>query len=204
MKYITIQMLYILIAITASCSVFANSGKILFKSQKCIICHGEKGQKPMTPNVYPQLAGQDARYLYQQMRDIKQGKRKNGNSVAMWAIIQNTSDQDLKKIATYLEKQKGVALRTKELFPNKKKLNGKQLFVTKGCNACHGDSGKDPINPMIYPKIAGQHPQYLYQQMKDIKNKIRNNSMSVTMRGIIRHLSNDEMKAIANYLNQTK
>ncbi len=78
-------------------------------------------------------------------------------------------------------------------------LNGKQLFVEKGCTACHGADGRSPV-VLYFPKIAGQNAGYLYNQLRDTKSGSRNNSRSAIMRGITVNTSHEEMRAIANWL----
>lgn len=57
--------------------------------------------------TYPKIAGQNADYLVQQMKDIKSGARNNGQTAAMKAISNAVSDDDFAKIAKYLEAQGG-------------------------------------------------------------------------------------------------
>lgn len=77
--------------------------------------------------------------------------------------------------------------------------DGAALYVAKTCNACHGADGNTTIMP-TYPKIGGQGVEYLVAQMKDIKSGARNNAQSGVMKGIIANVSEDEMRAIAEWL----
>jgi len=85
----------------------AADGGALFASKGCIACHGAGGDAPIAPN-YPKLAGQNAAYLLQQMKDIKSGARDNGQTAAMKPIISGVSEADMQAIADWLSKQKGV------------------------------------------------------------------------------------------------
>jgi len=78
--------------------------------------------------------------------------------------------------------------------------DGKDLYTAKGCTACHGADAKSPIMPQ-YPKIAGQGKEYLVQQMTDIKSGARSNGQSAVMKGVIASVSEDEIKALAEYLS---
>ena len=78
--------------------------------------------------------------------------------------------------------------------------DGKDLYTAKGCTACHGADAKSPIMPQ-YPKIAGQGKEYLIQQLTDIKSGARNNGQTAVMKGIIASVSEDEIKALAEYLS---
>ena len=79
-------------------------GAKLYTEKACLSCHGDAGNKPIM-TTYPKLAGQNADYLVQQMKDIKSGARNNGQTAAMKAIVAAVSDDDFAKIAKYLETQ---------------------------------------------------------------------------------------------------
>lgn len=77
--------------------------------------------------------------------------------------------------------------------------DGATLYKTKTCVACHGKDGKTPILPN-YPKIAGQNAEYSEQQMLDIKTGARANGMSAGMKGIMHLVTDEEIKALAAYI----
>ena len=78
--------------------------------------------------------------------------------------------------------------------------DGKALFADKGCTACHGEDAKTPMQDG-FPKLAGLPADYLLNQMKDIKSGARANGQSAeVMKPMVADLTEDEMKAIADYL----
>lgn len=79
-------------------------------------------------------------------------------------------------------------------------LDGAKLYVTKTCVACHGKDAKTPLLP-IYPRLAGQTPDYAYNQMNDIKTGARNNGQTAAMKGVMHLVTEQEMRAIANWLS---
>ena len=81
--------------------------------------------------------------------------------------------------------------------------DGAALYKSKTCVACHGKDAKTPIMP-TYPKIAGQNAGYVLQQMKDIKSGARSNGQSAAMKGVMHLVSDEEMKALADYLASLK
>jgi len=83
----------------------AADGAGLYKSKTCFSCHGADAKSPIMP-IYPKLAGQSADYAYNQMMDIKSGKRSNGQSAAMKAVMGMVSDSEAKEIAEWLATQK--------------------------------------------------------------------------------------------------
>jgi cytochrome c len=82
-------------------------------------------------------------------------------------------------------------------------LNGEALYKEKTCIACHGADAKTPILPN-YPKLAGQNAAYLLQQAMDIKSGARNNANTAAMKGVMHLVSDDELKAIADWLATLK
>jgi cytochrome c len=77
--------------------------------------------------------------------------------------------------------------------------DGAELFKTKTCWSCHGKDANTPIMPM-YPKLAGQNADYAFNQMKDIKSGARNNGQTAAMKGVMGLVSEEEMRAIADWL----
>ena len=85
-------------------SVAAADGAALYKSKTCFSCHGQDAKTPIMP-IYPKLAGQNADYAYNQMMDIKSGKRNNGQSAAMKGIMANVSADEARSFADWLSSQ---------------------------------------------------------------------------------------------------
>lgn len=89
----------------AGAGVALADGATLFKERTCWSCHGKDAKTPILPN-YPKLAGQNAAYMEQQMKDIKSGARNNGQTAAMKGIMFLVNDADMKELAAYLSKLK--------------------------------------------------------------------------------------------------
>ena len=85
--------------------VNAADGTALYTAKMCQTCHGAEGKAPIMA-LYPKLNGQNKEYLAAQMKDIKSGKRNNGMSMAMKAMVANVSDAEFDAIAEYLSKVK--------------------------------------------------------------------------------------------------
>ena len=92
-------------ALVASPVIAAPDGAKLSSEKTCNACHGPKGDKPLMPN-YPKIAGQNAAYTEQQMKDIKSGARNNGQTAAMKGVMHLVNDEEIKAIAEYLAKLK--------------------------------------------------------------------------------------------------
>ncbi len=78
-------------------------------------------------------------------------------------------------------------------------LDGAELYVKKTCVACHGKDAKTPILP-TYPRLAGQNADYAFNQMKDIASGARANGQTAAMKGIMHLVSEEELRAIADWL----
>ncbi len=93
----------------------------------------------------------------------------------------------------------GLALGPLALCAAAEELDGATLFVKKTCVACHGKDANTPILP-IYPRLAGQNADYAFNQMKDITSGARNNGQTAAMKGVMHLVSEEEMRAIADWL----
>ena len=102
MKFV---MTLIAAAFVASPALAAMDGAALYKDKTCNACHGPTGNKPLMPN-YPKVAGQNAAYIEQQMKDIKSGARNNGQTAAMKGVMHLVNDEEIKAISEYLSKLK--------------------------------------------------------------------------------------------------
>lgn len=79
-------------------------GAVLFTSKMCMTCHGAGGKAPIMAS-YPKLAGQNATYCEAQIKDIRDGKRTNGMTMAMKAMVATVTDAEAAELCTYLASQ---------------------------------------------------------------------------------------------------
>lgn len=82
----------------------AADGAALYQSKGCAACHGADAKTPIMP-TYPKLAGQNAQYAFNQMKDIKSGARNNGQTAVMKGIVASVSDEELQAIAEWMAAQ---------------------------------------------------------------------------------------------------
>ncbi len=78
-------------------------GETLFTQRTCLTCHGKDGKTPILPE-FPLIAGQNAPYILQQLRDIKSGARANGNTAAMRGVMHLVNEEEMKTLADYISK----------------------------------------------------------------------------------------------------
>jgi cytochrome c len=93
-----------LAAVTLTAPAFAD-GASLYRDKMCVTCHGKDAKTPVSPD-FPKLAGQNGKYLEQQMLDMKKGTRANGGSAAMKGAMDMVSEAEIKQLADYLSKLK--------------------------------------------------------------------------------------------------
>ncbi len=174
-------------------------GAQLYRDKTCNTCHGDDGIKGLLPS-YPVIARQGEEYALQQMKDIQSGSRANGQSAAMKAVVQDITEEEMIILAEYIANELGgdAPIGTGVVDPESP---GAVLFRTKTCTACHGKDAKSPILP-TYPRIAGHTPEYVIQQMTDIKSGDRANSMAVMgMKGIMHLVTEEEIALLAEYIS---
>jgi cytochrome c553 len=184
-------------AVTLSPALAAD-GKALFADKGCTACHGEDAKTPIQEG-FPKLAGLDATYILNQLKDIKSGARKNGQSAeAMKPVVEDLAEADMTAIADYLGtlKEAPAAAAAGPSSP------GKKLFLTKTCIACHGKEGKKPLPG--YPAIGGQDKAYIVAQATDIKSGARANGKANAMQPVMHLVTDDEIGQIAEYLSTVK
>lgn len=87
-----------------SASVVAADGAALYKSKTCWSCHGKDAKTPLMP-FYPSLAGQNADYMFNQMKDIKSGVRNNGQTAAMKGVMGLVNEEEMRVLADWLAEQ---------------------------------------------------------------------------------------------------
>jgi cytochrome c len=76
-------------------------GAALYQVKGCMSCHGADANTPVAPG-FPRIAGQNADYAFNQMRDIKSGTRSNGQSIAMKGFMVAVSEAEIREIADWL------------------------------------------------------------------------------------------------------
>lgn len=170
------------------------------KVAMCMGCHGIKGYQASFPEIHkvPMISGQGAGYIASALNAYKKGERKHPT---MRGIADSLTDQDIADVAAYYATS-GVV----EGAPAVAKAAGgstkaEELLAKGACASCHGENLSTPIDPS-YPKIAGQHSDYLFVALKAYKAEGgalvgRGNAI---MGGIAKQFSNTELKELANYV----
>jgi cytochrome c len=103
-KYVPFTLLAAALSLGTVGSVVAADGAQLFQEKTCWSCHGKDAKTPIIP-IYPRLAGQNAEYAFNQMKDIKSGARTNGQTAAMKGVMATVSEEEMRIIADWLATQ---------------------------------------------------------------------------------------------------
>jgi cytochrome c553 len=166
----------------------------------CAGCHNEDGNS-VVPD-FPKIAGLDAAYITKQITDFKKYKRVSEIMGPMAAQIQ---DSEIPTLAAYYSKQKrtpGVVVDA-NLAAKGRQIYEEGILATAvpACSGCHGEKGEGTDK---FPRLAGQHAAYSVLQMNNFKNVVRNNDARGVMRAITLRMTEDEMKAAAEYITSLK
>jgi cytochrome c553 len=170
-------------------------------TQVCAACHAADGNSVVSAN--PKIAGQFSDYLHKQLADFKPkaGKKPARESAVMNAMVANLSDADMKNLAAYYsgQKLKPAAASDKDLAAMGQKIwrGGNASAAVPACAGCHGPAGVGI--PGQYPRLAGQYAEYVAAQLKSFREGGRSNDPNGTMRGVAAHMSDREIRAVAEY-----
>ncbi|MFG6487227.1 c-type cytochrome [Roseateles sp. BYS78W] len=168
------------------------------KIAMCIGCHGIPGYQASFPEIHkvPMIAGQNAKYIVSALQAYAKGDRKHPT---MRGIAGSLTDQDMADVAAFYEQQAKLPA-VPEAIPEAP-ANVAELLKKGACISCHGANFSKPIDPS-YPKLAGQHADYLAVALKSYKTEGNANvgRGNAIMAGQVKQFSNAELKAIAAYV----
>jgi cytochrome c553 len=163
----------------------------------CGTCHGPDGNS-LNP-IFPRLAGQHASYLEEQLKAFRSETRGDPNAIAyMWGMASSLSDETIDALASYFASRKAgpgkphdpaSVARGQDIFEHGIPAQG-----VPACAACHGT---DALGSSAFPRLAGQHAEYILMQLSSFQSNMRNVAV---MHGVARGLHESEMRAVADYL----
>jgi cytochrome c553 len=180
-----------------------NAGKA--KATTCTGCHGADGVAPAA--MFPNLAGQRAEYLYWQLVELKREARPES---PMTSQIAHLDDATLRDLAAYFAslpppapaQNAATASRGATLY-----REGDPAHGTPPCQGCHGaDGGGHPWAEgdaayRVYPKLRGQHADYVAQRLRDFRDgKHLTSSSDRIMTPVAQTLDDEAIKAVAAFI----
>jgi cytochrome c553 len=163
----------------------------------CSSCHGFEGRS-ISP-TFPQLAGQREQYIEEQLAAFRDHTRADPHAhTYMWGMAARLTDSDIKALAAYYSSRAAVAgspgdaaamAAGKTIFDN-----GIEARDVPACQVCHGEKGEG--NDAI-PRLAGQHPEYIQEQLTNFATNARDNAI---MHFNAQNLSPQEISEVAAYV----
>ncbi len=205
---ITLSVCLIAIAPMSFAGGDAANGETL--AAPCAACHGPDGNS-LAP-TFPKIAGLGEKYLYKQLGDIKSKTR---DILEMVGQLDAMSDQDLQDLAAYFASKptqlsgaadqelmlnSGVKVSSLELGEEIYRAGNAETRVP-ACTGCHSPRGLGN-GPASYPRLSGQHADYIEKQLLSFKSGERvNDGDARTMRSVAQHMSAAEIKAVASYIS---
>ena len=182
---------------TASVARAQGAGQLTVTA--CAACHGAATAAASGAAAFPSLDGQHAAYLDKQLREYKSGKRKT--SPIMAPVIAALKKDQISAMAAHFSGQSpargtvenpDLAARGKVLYEEGNRASG-----VPACIGCHQPNG---AGYQKYPRLAGQRPSYTVQQLAEFKSGARSNDRAHVMRAVAGRLTDEEIKAVAEYL----
>jgi cytochrome c553 len=163
------------------------------KAEACIACHGPNGNSSVPQ--FPILAGQTARYVYLQLKDFKEGRRKEP---AMEPIVKELTREDMFDLAAFFsaQRQRPPEFKVDEARAARGKAKADEVL----CAMCHlgGFRGQNEI-----PRVAGQHFEYIVKQLRDFKTYRRTNDAG-NMASVSKTLSDEDIVDLAHYVTSLR
>ena len=169
--------------------------------QVCAACHAADGNSTISAN--PKLAGQIPEYLRKQLANFKPqaAKKAERESAVMAGMVAGLSDGDMRDVAAYYASQRlrPAAAGSKELAAQGQKLwrGGNAASGLPACSGCHGPDGAGI--PSQYPRLSGQFAEYVEAQLKLFRADGRANDPNGMMRGVAARMTDQEIRAVAEY-----
>lgn len=166
-------------------------------NQVCAGCHGADGNSVAPAN--PKLAGLNYEYIVKQLNNFKAGERK---SAVMSGMVASLTADDMRNLAAYFSSQQAKEATAKDqslaLIGQKIYRGGVQGAGVPACASCHGPQGKGI--PVQFPRLAGQHTDYVYDQLNKFRVGERANDGAKMMRTIAAKMTDADMKAVSTYI----
>jgi cytochrome c553 len=168
----------------------------------CAACHGQDGASGIAP-TYPNLAGQNEKYLFNQLQMIASGERA---LVEMTGQLIGKTEQDLWDLAAYyasLPQKPGISKGVDAEIDKAASIyrGGIARKGVAACTACHSPTGQGN-SQAGYPSIAGQSVDYTIAQITAYRENLRktDESFGGMMRGVAETLTDTEIAMLADYL----
>lgn len=167
--------------------------------QVCSNCHGMDGNS-INPN-FPKLAGQQPDYLVAQLKYFRGHNRADPEgSEYMWGIARKLTDEQISGLAAYFSERKDApnVAGDPALVATGKAIyeNGIPKEEVAACAGCHGQAGK---GSGTFPRLAGQHKDYMIKQLY-VLSQTNQRPAGAMMTSLVHGLTPRDMVAVTTYL----
>jgi cytochrome c553 len=171
------------------------------RAAQCIGCHGIAGYQSSFPEVHrvPMISGQSAQYIVASLQAYAKGERKHPT---MRGVAGMLTEQEMADLGAYYEQHGASMIKPVADTPARQPSAAVQALLTKGaCASCHGANFNKPING-AYPKIAGQHADYLYVSLRayGIEGNRTVGRANGIMSAQVKPFTRAELKQMADYI----
>jgi cytochrome c553 len=163
----------------------------------CQNCHGPGGDS--ASSTFPRLNGQQADYIAAQLKNFRDHSRADPHAQAyMWGMASQLDDTLIAGLAKYYAGQKpqppqsggALAAAGRKIY-----MNGVTAENIPSCQICHGANGE---GKGAFPRLAGQHADYLKKQMEAFRSTLRDNAV---MHANTKDMTDSQIEALASYLS---
>jgi len=176
----------------------------------CVACHGANGNSGVA--MYPNLAGMPHEYIALQLEHFQAPADKlvrgtaDGKPTAMAPIVAKMTKEDMQNLSVFLSKQQLTQPAKAKQGDNKKVVErGRQIWragiperSVPACASCHGATGQGI--PSAFPRLSGQHPEYLEAQLHAFADGYRTQGGAENMMGkIANRMNKADIQAVADY-----
>ena len=196
MNKLLARVIALVLAATAG-AAFAQQDPATLAKGVCSACHGPDGHS--ISSVFPNLAGQQPAYIELQLDAFRDRQRADPNAQAyMWGMASQLSDDTIKGLAAYYAAKKPAPGKSgsPSLMAAGEKIYT-QGIPAQGVPACATCHGKQAQGANAFPRLAGQHVDYLVAQLEGFKSGLRSNAP--IMLGVVRTLTSEQIRAVATY-----
>jgi cytochrome c553 len=168
--------------------------------QVCSNCHGATGNSK-SPN-FPNLAGQQEAYVIAQLSGFKAHSRQDPAGFEyMWGLSHNLTDKQIQQLGAHFAAQK---TQREPVEGKAQRIEAGKIIFTGGvsdkgvppCASCHGPEG---LGNAAFPRIAGQHADYLVKQLT-VFQRTDERPEGTVMKTVAHNLTRENIVNVADYL----
>ncbi len=190
-----------LAALTTSTAQAQDVKRGELRAAQCIGCHGIAGYQASFPEIHkvPMISGQNAKYIVASLQAYAKGERKHPT---MRGIAGMLTEQEMADLGAFYEQHGASMIKPVADTPARQPSAAVQALLTKGaCISCHGANFNKPIDG-AYPKIAGQHADYLYVALRayGTEGNRQVGRANAIMGAQVKPYTRAELKAMAEYI----